>query len=77
MLSDGALNDFQWEEKLDDFINDGRSKKVDRYALAIGNYADINMLKKFINDERKAVLKAGDAKNILDFFKLLTMKYKH
>jgi len=77
LVSDGAPNDSGWESKMDDFINNGRSKKADRMALAIGSGADENMLKRFLNDPEKVVYHAEDALKIKQFFKFVTDTTSH
>lgn len=73
LVSDGAPNDNGWENKMNSFINEGRSSKCDRWSLAIGADADEDMLKKFINDPEKKLFKAEDAGAISKFFKFITM----
>lgn len=43
LVSDGAPND-DWKSPMDKFINDGRSAKCQRFAVAIGNDADRGVL---------------------------------
>jgi uncharacterized protein YegL len=73
LVSDGAPNDNGWENKMNSFINDGRSSKCDRWSLAIGEDADEGMLKKFINDPEKKLFKGEEAGDISKFFKFITM----
>lgn len=73
LVSDGSPNDAGWEIKMQTFINDGRSQKADRMALAIGAHADENMLRDFLNDPEKIVYHAEDASKIKQFFKFVTM----
>ena len=65
LLSDGAPND-HWENELNMFINDGRSKKCVRMSLGIG--------KEFSSNDK--VYEAKDSGNIIDFFKFMTMTIK-
>lgn len=51
----------------------GRAQKADRLALAIGGDADTDMLRRFLNDEKKQVFVAVDARRIKDFFQFVTM----
>ena len=51
----------------------GRAQKADRMALAIGGDADTDMLRRFLNDEKKQVFVAADARRIKDFFQFVTM----
>lgn len=71
LVSDGAPND-DWRGAMDKFINDGRSAKCQRFAVAIGNDADRGVLEKFTLDPN-AVLFAEDAKDISEQFKTISM----
>lgn len=73
LLSDGYPTD-DYETVLDDFINDGRSKKCERFSLGIGNDYDYDMLKSFSTSGD--VFEAKDANNLVDFFKFVTMTLK-
>jgi len=72
LVSDGYPND-NWEGILDEFINEGRTSKCDKWALGIGEDADFDMLEKFINDREKKVFKAEDASQVIKFFRFITM----
>jgi len=72
LVSDGHPND-NWREPLDDFINDGRSKKCDRLALAIGNDVDMDVLEQFVSGCENPVFFAENASDIVDKFKQITM----
>ena len=71
LVSDGAPND-DWKGPMDRFINEGRSAKCQRFAVAIGNDADMSVLERFTQDP-EAVLFAEAAKDISDKFKILSM----
>ncbi len=71
LVSDGQPND-EWRQPLDNFINDGRSKKCQRFAVAIGNDADRSVLEKF-TENGAFVFFAQNAKDIADQFKKVTM----
>ena len=71
LVSDGAPND-DWKGPMDKFINDGRSAKCQRFAVAIGNDADRKVLERFTKDPN-AVFFAEDAKDISEQFKTITM----
>lgn len=71
LVSDGAPND-DWKSPMDKFINDGRSAKCQRFAVAIGNDADRSVLERFTQDPN-AVLFAEDAKDISEQFKTISM----
>jgi len=72
LVSDGQPND-EWQHPMDSFINEGRSKKCDRIALAIGEDADKNILNKFIVGCENPLFYADDAKDIINAFKKITM----
>lgn len=71
LVSDGAPTD-SWEEPFKSFINDGRSAKCQRFAVAIGKDARRDVLEKFTLDT-KAVFYAEDAKDISEQFKTISM----
>jgi uncharacterized protein YegL len=71
LVSDGAPND-DWEGPMDRFIKEGRSSKCQRFAVAIGTDADIDVLKRFtVNPDN--VFLAEDAEDIADRFKTVSM----
>jgi uncharacterized protein YegL len=72
LVSDGQPND-EFETLMHEFIHEGRTAKCDRWAMAIGEGADKQMLARFINDPQKKVWEASDAREIVNFFRLLTM----
>lgn len=74
LMSDGEPNDFGWEEALRNFVEEGRSKKCERLALGIREGYDIKMLKKFSSDGE--IYEAKNAKDLVDFFKFVTMTIK-
>ena len=74
LLSDGEPNDNGWENEMDRFINDGRSKKCMRMSLGIGRDYDYDVLKSFSSNNE--VYEAKDSSNIIDFFKFMTMTIK-
>ena len=71
LVSDGQPTD-NWQEPLDKFINDGRSKKCQRFAIAIGTDVDKSVLEKFAGDY-KNLFEAEEAKDIEKVFKTVTM----
>lgn len=71
LVSDGQPND-SWKGPLNSFINDGRSSKCQRFAIAIGNDVDRKMLEKFTQNEDN-VFFAEDAGDIVDCFQKFTM----
>ena len=71
LVSDGMPND-SWKGPLDSFINDGRSAKCQRFAIAIGNDVDRKMLEQFTGDP-SLVFMAEGAKDISGCFQKFTM----
>lgn len=72
LVSDGQPND-SWEEPLEKFISDGRSRKCDRMAMAIGSDADEGVLNCFIKGTEHKLFRAKDASQLHEFFQFLTM----
>ena len=79
LISDGQPND-SWEKPLDDFISDGRSSKCFCWAMGIGQGADKGVLERFISktpflatEVPNRVFEAKEARDIHQFFQLLTM----
>lgn len=72
LVSDGAPNDENWEKKLEKFTTQGRSSKCDRWSLAIGADADINMMKRFLDHKEKEVCYVEDAADIHKFFRFIS-----
>ena len=72
LVSDGGPTD-SWEQPLDDFIDNGRSQKCDRMAVAIGSSADRRVLNRFVEGCAQPVFSADNASEIRDKFKLITM----
>jgi uncharacterized protein YegL len=72
LVSDGQPTD-DWQQPLADFIQDGRSSKCDRMAMAIGADADESVLGKFIEGTKNRLFYAENAKQLRDFFKFVTM----
>lgn len=71
LVSDGAPND-DWKVPMDRFVNDGRSAKCQRFAVAIGNDADRSVLEKFTKDPGN-IFFAEEAKDISEQFRTITM----
>lgn len=71
LVSDGRPND-SWREPLGSFINDGRSAKCQRYAVAIGNDMDRKMLEVFTGDPNLVYMAEG-AKDISACFRKVSM----
>ena len=72
LISDGQPTD-SWQGGLERLTQQGRAQKADRMALAIGGDADVDMLRRFLADEKKQVFVAADARRIKDFFQFVTM----
>ena len=72
LVSDGRPGD-SWENPLQAFINEGRSAKCDRMAMAIGADADEVVLGKFIEGTKNPLFYAETAKQLRNFFKFVTM----
>ncbi|KJG23061.1 tellurite resistance protein TerY [Photobacterium iliopiscarium] len=73
LVSDGGPNDTHWQEHLSSLVNEGRSQKCDRLAMAIGTSADNRVLNKFIEGTEHTVFQAEDASKIKEFFRFVTM----
>lgn len=65
-------NYFDWEP-LKELHNGERSSKCQRLALGIGEDADIEMLKVFIDNPEIPVIRTKDASGITKFFRWVTM----
>ena len=74
LVSDGEPDrDDPWQQSLRALVNDGRSNKCDRMAMAIGTSASNTVLNEFISGTENKVFTAQDASQIQEFFKFLTM----
>ena len=71
LITDGYPND-DWESKMDALINDGRSSKAFRMAMAIGDDADTDMLRSFVSTPEYLVT-GESARDIKKFFRYVTM----
>lgn len=71
IVTDGQPTD-QTAEALSSFINEGRSAKAFRIAMAIGDDADMNFLKTFVS-EPEYLVTGESAADIKQFFKFVTM----
>jgi len=72
LVSDGQPTD-EWETPMNNFINEGRSSKCDRMAMAIGSDANEAVLGRFIAGTENPLFFAHNAKDIHNFFKLVFM----
>ena len=62
-----------WQEALDDLINSPRASKAARLSMAIGDDADMEMLKKFLSNDNDKVKFAHEASDIRRLFQKITM----
>ncbi len=72
LVSDGQPND-AWEEPLEHLLSAPRASKAFRFAMGIGDDADLTMLRRFLNDPEGRVFEAHDARQIHEFFRWVTM----
>ena len=72
LVSDGEPTD-DWEEPLAALKSSERAQKASRFAMAIGADADRAMLGQFVNDRETPVFEADGARDIVKFFKAVTM----
>ncbi len=72
LVSDGEPND-RWQEPLRLFVEEGRTAKCDRMAMAIGSKADEEVLNLFIKGTPHKLFTADDASQLHTFFQRLTM----
>lgn len=72
LVSDGEPND-SWQQPLRDLVNEGRSQKCDRMAMAIGSDASNDVLNEFVSGTENKVFTAQDSSQIQEFFKFVTM----
>lgn len=72
LVSDGRPGD-NWKPAMQSLINDGRSAKCDRMAMAIGNDADLAVLGEFVEGTPNPLFEAHRASEIRNFFKRVTM----
>lgn len=72
LVSDGAPTD-AWEAPLAALKASERGQKATRFAMAIGADADYNMLAQFTNDKEAPVFRADEARDIVRFFRMVTM----
>ncbi len=72
LVSDGQPND-EWEKPLAAFAASERASKATRFAMGIGNGADMAVLRRFANDREAPVFHAHQARDIHRFFRAVTM----
>jgi uncharacterized protein YegL len=71
--SDTKKEDYLAWDPINKFHHTERTKKSSNLALGVGQDADFDMLKAFINKESVPVIKAKDAATIAKFFKWVTI----
>ncbi len=72
LVSDGLPND-DWEASLDRLLKSERGRKAQRFALGVGEDADVAVLKRFLADPDARIYGASDARQIKSFFRWVTM----
>ena len=72
LLSDGQPTD-DWKAPLDELLASERGGKAFRMALGIGADADAEVLSAFLHDPQARVYQADEARQIRQFFRLVTM----
>lgn len=72
LVSDGQPND-EWKGPLQALLSAPRAAKAQRFALGVGEDADAEVLRRFINDPEGRVYAAHDAGQIQSFFRWITM----
>lgn len=76
LVSDGQPQeapDGYWKQALEKLMKSERAAKAQRFALGIGQDADVEVLRAFIGNESGKVYGASDARQIKSFFKWVTM----
>ena len=68
-----SIGDYSEWAALNKLKNGERSRKCQRLALAIGDDADVNMLREFIGNADTPLIKAHNVQGISKFFKWVTM----
>lgn len=72
LVSDGQPTD-DWQQPLRSLVNEGRSQKCDRMAMAIGSEVSNIVLNEFVSGTENKVFTAQDASQIQEFFQFVTM----
>jgi len=72
LLSDGIPTD-DWKSGLKKMTSSERAQKASRFAMAIGEEANIEVLEAFNNDAEAKVFKGPEARDIHRFFRAVTM----
>lgn len=72
LVSDGHPTD-DFADEFNAFCSSERAQKATRMAMAIGNDADKTMMSDFINDLEAPLFEAQNAKDIIKFFRAVSM----
>lgn len=72
LVSDGQPND-AWQEPLKSLLASSRASKAFRLAMGIGEDADLEVLRRFLDDPAGRVFEAKDARQLHEFFRWVTM----
>lgn len=72
LVSDGEPTD-EWQSPLDALKASDRGQKATRFAMAIGADANKAMLRQFTNEVEAPVFEADGARDIVKFFRAVTM----
>jgi uncharacterized protein YegL len=72
LLSDGVPTD-DWESPLGSLLASKRAAKADRFAVAIGEEADMRTLSAFVDDSIGRVFEAHEVRQIRQFLRWVTM----
>ena len=72
LASDGQPTD-EWAAPLEALLRSPRASKAARFALGIGDDADPDVLRQFLNDPQGRVFRADEAREITKFFDFVTM----
>jgi uncharacterized protein YegL len=74
-VSDGQPTD-HFDRALSDLFASTRAQGATRLALAIGDDADVEKLKKFVNNPEIPVIRANEVARIRDFFRWVTFSVR-
>lgn len=72
LVSDGIPTD-DWQSPLQRLLSSDRASKAARFAMAIGDDADVPMLQAFLANPEARVFQAHEARQIKQFFRWVTM----
>ena len=74
LLSDGRPTDEDaWQDALSRLLASDRASKAARFAMAIGDDADLSVLRAFLAESGAEVFMAHEAREIKKFFRWVTM----